>query len=119
MVPGGGVALLHASEVIDKLNLQGDEAMGAKIVAHACEAPIKQIVFNAGQDGSVVLNEVRRGKRNFGFNALTEQIEDLVAAGVIDPAKVVKNALMHASSVGGIVLISEALIGNAPEEEEE
>lgn len=119
IVPGGGVALLRASDVIGKLKLQGDEAMGAKIVAQACETPIKQIVFNAGLDGSVILNEVRGGKSNIGFNALTEQIEDLVAAGVIDPAKVVKNALMHASSVGGIVLISEALIGNAPEEEDE
>lgn len=118
IVPGGGVALLRASEVVGKLKLQGDEAIGAKIVAQACEAPIKQIVFNTGLDGSVVLNEVRQAKSNFGFNAMSEKIEDLFACGVIDPAKVVKNCLMHAASVGGIVLISEALIGDAPEDEE-
>ena len=119
IVPGGGVALLRSSAVIDKLPLEGDEKMGAKIVAIACEAPLKQIVSNAGRDGSVVLNEVRQSKSNFGYNALNDKIEDLVAAGVIDPAKVVKYALMYAASVAGIVLISEALIGDAPEKEEE
>ncbi len=119
IVPGGGVALLRASDVIGSLKLQGDELMGAKIVALACEAPIKQIVNNTGLDGSVVVNEVRQKKGNIGFNALTGQVEDLVAAGVIDPAKVVKNCIINAASVGGIVLISEALIGDAPEDDEE
>lgn len=119
IVPGGGVALLRASKVIEQLNLEGDEAIGAKIVSMACEAPIKQIVFNAGFDGLVVLSEVRKSKDNFGFNALTEKIEDLISAGVIDPAKVVKNALTFAASAAGIVLISEALIGDVQEEEED
>lgn len=117
IVPGGGVALLRASHVIDKLNLQNDEAVGAKVVKQACEAPIKQIVMNAGLDGSVVLAEVQTALTNFGFNALSEKVEDLVKAGVIDPAKVVKNALTYAASVAGIVLISEALIADAPEDD--
>jgi chaperonin GroEL len=118
VVPGGGVALLRAKEAIDALKLQGDEALGAKIVATACEAPLKQIASNAGWDGSVVLNDVREAKPSFGFNAQTEKVEDLMAAGVIDPAKVVKTALTRAASAAGIVLISEALIADADEDEE-
>lgn len=119
IVPGGGVALLRASRVLSSLHLQGEEAVGAKIVAIACEAPLKQIVTNAGHDGSVILKEVEHAKKaNVGFNALTEQVEDLVAAGILDAAKVVKNCLTHAASVAGIILISEALITDAKEEEE-
>lgn len=118
VVPGGGVALLRASKEVEKLKLCGDEALGAKIVIQACEAPIKQIINNAGHDGSVVLREVQKSKDSFGFNAANEKIEDLMSAGVIDPAKVVKNSLMHAASAAGIVLISEALIADAEEDEE-
>lgn len=118
IVPGGGVALLRASSIIPKLNLEGDEAIGAKIMKTACEAPFKQIVINVGMDGSVVLTEVLSAKPNFGFNAMTSHIEDLIAAGVIDPAKVVKNCLTHATSAAGIVILTEALIGDAPEDEE-
>ena len=92
IVPGGGVALLNASKVIKDLKLEGDEAVGAKIVLYACEAPLKQIASNAGFDGSVILSEVLRSPKNYGLNALTDKVEDLVAAGVIDPAKVVKSA---------------------------
>lgn len=119
IVPGGGVALLRASLAIGKLKLEGDEAIGAKIVALACETPLKQIVFNTGLDGSVILEEIRKAKQNVGFNALNEKLEDLVVAGVIDPAKVVKSSLMYAASVAGIVLISEALIADAPQDDEE
>lgn len=118
VVPGGGVALLRASKVAEKLSLKGDEAAGARIVILACEAPLKQIVTNAGFDGSVILAEVQKALTNFGFNALTDKVEDLVKSGVIDPAKVVKCALMYAASVAGIILISEALIADAPEDEE-
>jgi len=118
VVPGGGVALLRASKVVSGLNLNGDEKIGGTIVETACRAPLKQIVYNTGLDGSVVLEEVQSAKENYGFNAITEKVEDLLAAGVIDPVKVVKNSLKHASSVAGIVLISEALIGDAPEDEE-
>lgn len=118
VVPGGGIALLRASRALGKLKLEGDEAIGLKIVITACETPFKQIVSNTGFDGAVMLSDVLQHKPNFGFNAMTDKIEDLISAGVIDPAKVVKNCLTHAASVAGIVLISEALIGDAPEEEE-
>lgn len=118
VVPGGGVALLRAKDAIDALKLQGDELLGANIVAKACEAPLKQIAANTGFDGSVVVDEVRKAKPAFGFNAQTEKVEDLMAAGVIDPAKVVKTALTRAASAAGIVLISEALIADADADEE-
>lgn len=119
VVPGGGVALLRASKAVEKLNLQGIEGAGARIVITACETPLKQIVTNAGGEGSVVLAEVQKSLPNVGYNVLTEKVEDLVKAGVIDPAKVVKSALTYAASVAGIILISEALIGDAPEDQEE
>lgn len=118
IVPGGGVALLRASKAIGQLKLDGDEAIGAKIMTTACEAPFRQIVQNAGMDGSVVLAEVLQAKPNFGFNAMTETVEDLMKAGVVDPAKVVKNCLIYATSAANIVILSEALIGEAPEDEE-
>lgn len=118
IVTGGGVALLRASKAIEKLKLTGDEAAGAKIVIQACEAPLRQIVNNAGFDGSVVLADVQNAIPHFGFNAVSERIEDLVKAGVIDPAKVIIYALTYAASVAGIVLISEALIADAPEDDE-
>ena len=119
IVPGGGVALLNASQAIKNLKLEGDEAVGAKIVLYACEAPVKQIASNTGFDGSVILSEILRSPKNYGLNALTEQVEDLIAVGVIDPAKVVKNTLTYAASTAGIVLLSEALITDADEDEEE
>lgn len=119
IVPGGGVALLNASKAIQNLNLKGDEAVGAKIVLQACEAPIKQIAYNAGVDGSVILSAILQSPKNYGLNVLTDKIEDLVAAGVIDPAKVVKNTLTYAASAAGIILLSEALITDASEEDEE
>ncbi len=118
IVPGGGVAILRASAVVDGLKLEGDEAVGAQIVKTACRAPLRQIVENTGLDGSVVLAEIQNAKANFGFNAHTEKVEDLLEAGVIDPAKVVKNCIRHAASVAGIVLISEALVADAPEDDE-
>lgn len=118
IVSGGGSALLTASRVIDSLQLQGDELVGAKIVKQACEVPLRQIVINTGFDGSVILEEVLRKPKNFGFNALTDQVEDLIKAGVIDPAKVVKNSLIYAASAASTVLLSEALIADADDDEE-
>ncbi|CUI16237.1 Chaperonin GroEL [Candidatus Protochlamydia naegleriophila] len=118
IVPGGGVALLNASKVLNDIKLEGDEAIGAKIVLQACETPIKQIAQNTGFDGSVILSEILRSPKNFGFNALSEKVEDLVSAGVIDPAKVVKNTLTYAASAAGIILLSEALIADADEDED-
>lgn len=118
IVAGGGVALLRASEATKSLKLNGEEIAGADIVLKACQMPLKQIASNAGTDGSVVLTKVVEAGGNNGYNALTDKIENLIDAGVIDPAKVVISALMYAASVAGIVLISEALIGDAPDEEE-
>lgn len=118
IVPGGGVALIRAKKSLESLNLKGDEAIGALIVSKACNTPLKQIATNTGMDGSVILMEVEKAGENCGFNVLNEKVEDLVKAGVVDPAKVVINSLVHASSVAGIVLISEALITDAEEDEE-
>jgi len=119
IVVGGGIALLRASKAIENLELAEEESIGASIVLKACAAPVRQIIFNAGYDSSVILNELSSAAPNSGFNAQTERIEDLLAVGVVDPAKVVKNSLKFASSVAGVVLLSEALIGNAPEDTEE
>lgn len=116
IVPGGGVALLNASRVLADLKLDGDEALGVKIVATACETPLRQIVKNAGFDSSVVVNDLKNAQKNYGFNALTEKVEDLIQAGVIDPAKVVKNTLTYAASTAGVVLLSEVLIAEAEED---
>lgn len=118
IVTGAGVTLLLASEVIEGLGLKGDEHIGAKLVAKACEAPARQLIKNCGFDASVILAEIREKGGNYGFNQLTETVEDLMTSGITDPAKVIKNSLKHASSAAGIVLISEALMADAPEDEE-
>lgn len=119
IVPGGGKALLNAAAALSSLKLTGDEAIGVKIVAAACEVPLRQISFNTGVDGNVIVREVQKAAPNIGFNALNESIEDLLKAGVIDAAKVVKYAVTYAASVAGIVLMSEALIVDAEDEEDE
>ena len=117
IVPGGGIALLKASRATLKLSLSKEEEVGAQILFKACEAPFKQIVLNTGYDSSVILEEVLKKGGNFGFNALTEKVEDLIACGVIDPCKVVKYSLMHAVSMAGVVVLSEALISNSEDKE--
>lgn len=123
LVLGGGIALLHASTAIDKLiasnQLTGDELIGARVVKQACQAPVKQIATNAGFGGPVILVKVAEAAPNCGFNARTGKIEDLRAAGVVDPAKVVINALVLAASAAGIVILSEVLIADAKEDEGE
>lgn len=119
IVPGGGIALLRAGKAALTLKLQGEESIGAEIVAKACEAPFHQLVSNAGFDSAILLEQALEKGPNFGFNAMSETIEDLLATGIVDPAKVVKHALKFALSAAGVVLLSEALIGNAPEESSE
>lgn len=116
VVPGGGVALLKASRALGSSTLSKEEQVGAQILIRACEAPLRQIALNGGFDPSVIIEEVLAKGKTFGFNALTEKVEDLVVCGVVDPAKVVKNSLMHAVSMAGIVLLSESLIAPAKEE---
>ncbi len=117
IVPGGGVALLHASNVLEKLTLDGDEQFGVTIVRRACEEPVRQIVVNCGTEGAVVVEKIKaRNEPNFGFNATTEHYEDLVKAGVIDPTKVTRTALQNAASIASLMLTTEAMICAAPEE---
>lgn len=118
IVSGGGTALFNASSVLKGMKLPGDQNLGASIVEHACGIPIKQIAENAGKDGSVILSEVKRWKGEKGYNAKTDTFSDLIADGVIDALMVVRSALTNAASVAGIVLISEALIGEAEEDSE-
>jgi chaperonin GroEL len=111
IVPGGGVALLKAAIVLEKLTLPGDEQFGVTIVRRACEEPVRQIVANCGIEGAVVAEKVRNHKDpNFGFNANTEQYEDLVKAGVIDPTKVTRTALQNAASIASLMLTTEAMV---------
>ncbi|MFQ5699464.1 MAG: chaperonin GroEL [Myxococcota bacterium] len=117
VVPGGGVALLRAQKALEGLELPTDEQQaGARIVQRAIEDPIRQIANNAGDEGSIVVEKVRNGKGALGFNAGTETYEDLLKAGVIDPTKVVRTALQNAGSVAGLLLTTEAMIAEKPEE---
>jgi chaperonin GroEL len=116
VVPGGGVALLHAQEPVSALldSLEGDERTGASIVHRALEEPIRQIAVNAGADGSIVAEKVRGRDDTVGFNALTGEYEDLVAAGIIDPAMVVRSALQNAASIGALVVTTEVVVAEPP-----
>ena len=115
VVPGGGVALVRCIDALEKTKASGDEKLGIDILRRALEEPLRQIAVNAGLEGSVVLNKVREGKDDFGFNAATENYENLVAAGVIDPTKVTRFALQNAVSVAGLMLTTEAMISEKPE----
>ncbi|NOX88289.1 MAG: chaperonin GroEL [Calditrichaeota bacterium] len=117
IVPGGGVSLLRAIKALDDLKLEGDEKIGVQIVRRALEEPIRQIAENAGYEGSVVVNKVMESDGAFGFNAQTEKFEDLLKAGVIDPTKVTRSALENASSVAGLLLMTQAMITEKPEPE--
>jgi chaperonin GroEL len=117
IVPGGGVALLRAATALAGLKLEGDEQFGVNIVRRACEEPIRQIVLNGGLEGSIIVEKIRTNHDwNFGFNASTEQYEDLVKAGVIDPTKVTRTALQNASSIASLMLTTEAMICEIAEE---
>jgi chaperonin GroEL len=117
IVPGGGVALLRASKVLEKLTLEGDEQIGVKIIIRAIEEPMRWIATNAGHEGSIVVQHVKDMKDEEGFNAQTEQYENLVKAGVIDPTKVVRSALQNAASIASLLLTTEAVISQIPEEQ--
>ena len=116
VVPGGGVALLRASEVLRTLKLEGDEQIGVRIIARAIEEPMRWIAMNAGHEGSIVVQRVKEMKGDEGFNAQTDQYEDLVQAGVIDPTKVVRSALQNAASVAGLLLTTEAVVSQIHEQ---
>jgi len=117
ILPGGGVALLNAVSVLDKLDVSGDEATGVNIVKKAIEEPIRQIAINAGKDGSVVVDAVKKSRRGVGYDAEADEFGDMVSKGIIDPTKVVRTALENASSVAAMVLITESLVTDIPEKE--
>jgi chaperonin GroEL len=116
IVAGGGVALVRSIGAIAKVQVEGDEQIGVNIVRRSLEEPLRQIAANAGHEGSVVVEKVKADKNvNLGFNAESAEFEDLVKAGVIDPAKVVRTALQNASSIAGLMLTTEAMVAEIPE----
>jgi chaperonin GroEL len=117
IVPGGGVALIRAQSVLETLKLNDEQRFGVNIVRRAIEEPLRQIAANAGEEGSIVVQKVREGKDSFGYNAATNEYGDLLAMGVIDPAKVVRSALQNAASVASLMLTTEALIAERPKDE--
>jgi chaperonin GroEL len=117
IVPGGGVALVRCVTALDKLKVEGDEQIGVNIVKRALQEPLRLIAENSGEEGAIVLGKVSDSKEpNYGYNALTGQYEDLVKAGVLDPTKVVRTALQNASSIASLMLTTEALVSEIPEE---
>ena len=117
IVPGGGTALLTAGKVLDDFHLEADEQIGVNIIKKAIEAPLRTIAQNAGAEGSVVVAQVKREGK--GFNAATLVFEDLAAAGVVDPTKVVRQALQNSASISGLLLTTEAIVAEIPEDEDQ
>jgi chaperonin GroEL len=117
IVPGGGVALLRAQKALDKLEVSEEERFGVQIIRRSLEEPLRQICANAGEEGSIIVQQVRDGKGSFGYNARTGKFGDLISMGVIDPVKVVRSALQNAASVSGLLLTTEALVAEKPKEE--
>jgi chaperonin GroEL len=118
IVPGGGVALVRAIAPLEKLKLEGDEQIGVNIVKRALEEPLRTIASNAGHEGAIVIAKVRDSKDpNYGFNAASEEYTDMISAGIIDPAKVTRTALQNAASIAALMLTTEALIAEIPEDD--
>jgi chaperonin GroEL len=116
IVPGGGIALIRALKGLEKVKLSGEEQLGVDLVKRAIEEPLRQIANNAGFEGSVVVQRVKEDKGNVGFNAETGEYEDLMKAGIIDPTKVTRFALQNAASVAGLLMTTEAMVAEKPEE---
>jgi chaperonin GroEL len=119
IVPGGGVALVRSSAALGNLRVSEEERVGVRVIQKALEEPVRWIAQNAGVDGAVVLDKVKNGKGAFGFNAATEEYEDLVKAGIVDPTKVVRTALQNAASVAGLLITTEAMIADKPEKKKD
>ncbi len=117
IVAGGGVAFIRAIAAVDKIKAEGDVAVGVKIVRRALEEPARQIAQNAGEEGSVIVRQLFESSGNIGFNAGTGKFEDMVKAGVIDPAKVTKTALINAASIAGLMLTTEAMVAEIKEKD--
>ena len=120
VVPGGGVALIRAQKNLDKLEGSNeDQQVGIRILSRSIEEPLRQIVANAGEDPAVILNRVKEGKGNFGYDAATGEYGDMIEAGILDPTKVTRLALQNASSVAGLLLTTEVMVAEAPKDEAE
>jgi chaperonin GroEL len=117
ILPGGGVALIRASDALSDMSLEGDQNFGVSIIRRAIEEPLRQIVLNAGGEPGIVVEEVRQGKAAFGYNARAGKYEDLYETGIIDPTKVTRSALQNAASVAGLMLTTEALVADAIDED--
>jgi len=117
IVPGGGVALIRAQKALDNLKLEGDEAVGVAIIRRAIEEPLRTLANNAGQEGALIVQEVKKRKGNEGYDVARKEYTDLVKAGVVDPTKVTRSALQNAASISGLLLTTEAVITEAPEKE--
>jgi chaperonin GroEL len=117
VVPGGGVALIRAQSALDNLHLEGDEKIGLGIIRRAIEAPLRQLADNAGQEGALIVQEVKKRSGNEGYNVATGEYVDLLKAGVVDPTKVTRSALQNAASISGLLLTTEAVISEIPEKE--
>ncbi len=115
IVPGGGVALLRAAKALASLDVDGDEKTGVEILRRAMEEPMRRIAENAGQEGSLIVGKIRTEKKNVGYNAASMQIEDLIEAGIVDPAKVVRTALQNAASISGLLLTTDVAVSDLPE----
>jgi chaperonin GroEL len=118
IVPGGGVAYLRVAAVLDTVAVEGEERVGLDILRRALEEPTRMIAANAGKDGSVVVDKVKSGEAGFGYNAETDVYEDMLKAGIIDPAKVTRSALQNAASIAVMVLTTEAAVTDLPKKEE-
>lgn len=119
IVAGGGTALLRAQSVIDTLKLEGDERFGAAIVRRALEEPVRVIAQNAGFEGSVIIDKVRNAEQHIGFDAKSGQLVDMVQEGIVDPAKVTRTALQNAASIAGLMITTETIISDLPEDKKE
>jgi chaperonin GroEL len=117
VVAGGGVALLRAQSSLDKVNADGDEMVGVRIVRTCLESPLRQLVNNAGMEGALIVQEVKNGKGSYGFNVATGKYGDLIKDGVLDPAKVTRSALQNAASIAGLLLTTECMITEIPHDE--
>jgi chaperonin GroEL len=115
IVAGGGTVLTQAAQVLDSVQAEGDEKVGVLLVKRALEEPLRQIAYNAGEEGSVVVDVVRKGAKDSGFNALEGRYEDMFKAGIVDPAKVTRSALQNAASIAAMLLTTETLITEKPE----
>ena len=117
IVAGGGVALLQVQAALNKIQATGDEKTGVEIVKRAIEEPVRQIAFNAGLEGAVIVDTIKRSESGIGFNALTEEYVDMIAAGIVDPTKVTRSALQNAASIASMILTTETLVADKPAKE--